>query len=177
MIRFLSAPAAMLLAALAVSTAASAQVTSLPLALPPAGGNAASSTIFDAMLAIARATGSNPTAAQQATFAYAAAIQQYNAGDYARSRMSALQAISATSNDPAARATAMPPGATAAAAQQYAKQQQAQHTASPASATMGGYAPLPLATLGPDPALQQTPVPAVMPSTRPEPATRRGFRL
>ena len=106
--RLLSMFAAVLVAALAISTGASAQVTSLPLAAPPPAGNAAASSIFDAMLAIARAAGSNPAAAQQATFSYNAAIQQYNAGDLARSRMSALQAISQTSTIPMAQATAMP---------------------------------------------------------------------
>jgi hypothetical protein len=249
--RFLSIPAAMLAAALAVTTGASAQVTSLPLPAPPAAGNAAASSIFDAMLAIARAAGSNPAAAQQATFSYNAAIQQYNAGDLARSRMSALQAISATSTIPAAQATAMPPPpipqpnyvpmpnvlsanqadaeawvalarrslslcgapratapdaamqqytasvadlttqklAAAKAASQavidqcatasdaYAKQMLAQPAPSMTPAAMGAYSPLPIATLGPDPALAQTPSPVVMPSTTPEPAARRGFRL
>jgi hypothetical protein len=98
--RLVSMPAAVLVAALAAATAASAQVPSLPLPAPPAAGNQAASTIFDAMLAISRAAGSNPAAAQQATFSYNAAIQQYNAGDLARSRSSALTAIMQTNAPP-----------------------------------------------------------------------------
>jgi hypothetical protein len=106
--RLLPASAAVLAAALTLGAGASAQVTSLPLPAPPVAGNAASSTIFDAMLAIARAARSNPAAAQQATFQYNAAIQQYNAGDLARARMSALQAIMVSGGPPAAQATSIP---------------------------------------------------------------------
>jgi hypothetical protein len=248
--RLLPSLAAVLVAALAISTGASAQVTSLPLPAPPPSGNATASTIFDAMLAIARAAGSNPAAAQQATFSYNAAIQQYNAGDFARSRMSALQAISATSTVPMAQATAMPaapipqpvyaampnvlganqadaesyvalarraltlcgtPGAPApdavmqqytvavddlvaqklvaarlasqnvidqcaTASDAYAKAQSAQPAPSMTPMAMGTYSPLPIATLGPDPALAQTPAP-VMPDPTPAPESHRRFKL
>ena len=107
--RLLPFSAAVLVAALTLAAGASAQVPSLPLPTPPAGSNAASSTIFDAMLSIARAAGTNPAAAQQAAFSYNAAIQQYNAGDLARARSSALMAISQTGGPPMAQATAMPP--------------------------------------------------------------------
>jgi hypothetical protein len=107
--RLLSMSAAVLATAIALSAGASAQVTSLPLPAPPAAGNAAASTIFDAMLAIARTVGSNPAAAQQATFSYNAAIQQYNAGDLARSRSSALQAIMQTAAVPQPQPTLYAP--------------------------------------------------------------------
>ena len=58
------------------------------------------STIFDAMLAIARAARAIPPARRHATFSYNAAIQQYNAGDLSRARASALQAISQTAQQP-----------------------------------------------------------------------------
>ncbi len=45
------------------------------------------------MLAVARAASSNPGAAQNAALSYQAAVQQYNAGDYDRARMSAIAAI------------------------------------------------------------------------------------
>jgi hypothetical protein len=98
--------AAVLAAALTLASAASAAG---PLATPPAGGSPASSSIFDAMLAIARAAASNPAAAQNATFSYNAAIQQYNAHDFERSRMSALQAISQTAAVPLPQPTLMAP--------------------------------------------------------------------
>jgi hypothetical protein len=92
--------AAVLAAALTLVNAASAQVPTLPLPAPPNTGGQASSAIFDAMLAIARAAASNPRAAQTASFAYDAAIQQFNARDFTRSRMSALTAISQTAAVP-----------------------------------------------------------------------------
>jgi hypothetical protein len=107
--RLVSMPAAFLVAALAAATAASAQVPSLPLPAPPAAGNQAANSIFDAMLAISRAAGSNPAAAQQATFSYNAAIQQYNAGDLARSRESALTAIMQTNAPPQPQPTLYAP--------------------------------------------------------------------
>ncbi|HEY5350179.1 MAG TPA: hypothetical protein VIJ64_10615 [Candidatus Lustribacter sp.] len=92
--------AAVLAAALTLVNAASAQVPTLPLPAPPSTGGSASSAIFDAMLAIARAAASNPRAAQTASFSYDAAIQQFNARDFTRSRMSALTAISQTAAVP-----------------------------------------------------------------------------
>jgi hypothetical protein len=89
--------AAVLAAALTLVNTASAAG---PLAAPPAASGNAASSIFDAMLAIARAAVTNPAAAQQASFSYAAAIQQYNAHDFERSRMSALTAISQTAAVP-----------------------------------------------------------------------------
>jgi len=89
--------AALLAAALALVNAASAAG---PLPTPPPVGGTASSTIFDAMLAIARAATTNPAAAQNATFSYDAAIQQFNAKDYDRARLSALQAIGQTAAAP-----------------------------------------------------------------------------
>jgi hypothetical protein len=79
-----------------LGTPAIAQTSTLPLAAPPVGPNAAASAIFDAMLAISRATLVNPAAAQAASFNYAAAIQRYNAGDLLNARQQALQAISVT---------------------------------------------------------------------------------
>ena len=89
-----------LLLAAACAAPAVAQTATLPLAAPPAASNAAASAIFDAMLAISRATLTNPAAAQAASFNYAAAIQRYNAGDLTAARLQALQAISATAQLP-----------------------------------------------------------------------------
>ena len=245
--RLLTMPAAVLVAALALATAASAQNTVLPLAAPPAAGNATASTIFDAMLAIARAAGSNPSAAQNASFSYAAAIQQYNAGDLARSRSSALTAIMQTNAPPQPQPTLYAPpipvplyvpmpnvlgadqadaegyvalarrslsvcgapdmAAPPTAAQQYAasvaalgmqklvdartdslavidacatanaayaKQLNAQPAPSMSPMAMASYVPVPIATLGPDPALQQAP--AAMPSTSPAPDNGRRYK-
>jgi hypothetical protein len=245
--RLLSMPAAVLVVALAAATAASAQVPSLPLPAPPAAGNPTASTIFDAMLAISRAAGSNPAAAQQATFSYNAAIQQYNAGDLARSQSSALTAIMQTNAPPQPQPTLyappipmqsyipMPnvlgadqadaesyvalarrsltvcgsPGTTPPAAVQqqyaaavaaltqqkmaaartaslvvvdacaaanatYAKQMQAQPVPSQSPMALASYNPVPIATLGPDPALAQSP--AVMPSTSPTPDNGRRYK-
>jgi hypothetical protein len=89
--------AGVLAAALTLASAASAAG---PLPTPPPAGGPASTEIFEAMLAIARAATSNPGAAQNATFSYDAAIQQYNAHDFERARMSALTAISQTAAVP-----------------------------------------------------------------------------
>jgi hypothetical protein len=85
--------AVVLAAVLCLAAGASAQVPTLPLPAPPAGASAVSGTLFDAMLAIARAVSSNPGAAQAASFPYNAAVQQYNIGDYSRAQQSALQAL------------------------------------------------------------------------------------
>jgi hypothetical protein len=90
--KLISMPAAVLAAALILAGTASAAG---PLTAPPPPSGPSANTIFDAMLAIARATTTNPAAAQTATFSYNAAIQQYNIHDYARARLSALAAISA----------------------------------------------------------------------------------
>jgi hypothetical protein len=95
--KFLSVPAAVLAASLTLASAASADG---PLPAPPPPGGPTASTIFDAMLAIARAAQTNPAAAQTATFSYNAAIQQYNAHDFERARMSALTAIGQTMTAP-----------------------------------------------------------------------------
>jgi len=108
--RLVPAAAAVLAAALTIAGAASAAgVPSLPLPAPPAQSNPTASTIFDAMLAIARAVTSNPAGAQAATFSYNAAIQQYNAGDFSRSRRSALQAIGQTAIAPLPNPSLAPP--------------------------------------------------------------------
>jgi len=88
--------AAIAAACLALAAPASAQGPLLPLAAPPAASSPTASAIFDAMIAISRAATSNPRAAQTASFTYAAAIQQYNAGDFDRARASAIQAIAQT---------------------------------------------------------------------------------
>jgi hypothetical protein len=101
--RRLFAPLAVLLAAACVAGANAAPppgVPGLPLAPPPVANNQAASSIFDAMMAISRATVTNPAAAQAATFPYAAAIQRYNAGDLTTAQQNALQAISTTAQTP-----------------------------------------------------------------------------
>jgi hypothetical protein len=98
--RFLSLLAALAVAALAVAGTGSAQAASTQtgagLPAPPTGSNTASSSIFDALLAIERAGGSNPRAVQPASVSYLTAIRQYNAGDLQSAHMSALTAISQT---------------------------------------------------------------------------------
>ena len=89
--KLIPAAAAVLAAALTLVNVAGAQT----LPTPPPPGGVASTTIFDAMIAVARAARSNPSAEQNAAFQYQAAIQQYNAGDYDRARMSAIAAMGA----------------------------------------------------------------------------------
>ena len=98
MIRRMIAVAAMGWLTLASASAAPTPAV-LPLASPPPASNPTASSIFDAMMAISRAVGTNPSAAQNASFPYAAAVQQYNAGDYDAARRSAIDAI-AKSNAP-----------------------------------------------------------------------------
>jgi hypothetical protein len=191
-----------------------------------------------------RAAATNPSAARNASFSYAAAIQQYDAGDLARSRASALAAIMQTNAPPQPQPTLYAPpipvptyvrmpnvlganqadaeafvglarrslsvcGATPplAATQQYAaavaaltgqkpaaartdslavidacaaasaahaKQLQAQPVPSMTPPARATYTPAPLATLGPDPALQ--PAPAHSPSTPPVPDNGRRYK-
>lgn len=102
--------AAVMVAAMTLATAAwAAPVPLAPLAPPPVAtsvngtqtvGSSAASTIFDAMLAIARAAANNPSGAQNATFSYDQALQQYNAGQYDQARQSALDAIGRTAPAP-----------------------------------------------------------------------------
>jgi hypothetical protein len=79
---------------------AGAQTATLPLAAPPVGPNAAASAIFDAMLAISRATVANPAAAQTASFSYAQAMSRYQAGDLAAAQREALQASMLAGQNP-----------------------------------------------------------------------------
>lgn len=96
-------------ALLALGPTAEAQVANLPLPAPPTGQNQASGSIFDAMLAIARAAASNPSAAQRATYSYNQAVQQYQAGQLSQARSSALQAIVQTAAPPLPPPIAPPP--------------------------------------------------------------------
>jgi hypothetical protein len=107
-VKLISMSAAVMAVALTLAGAASA-AGPLPLPAPPPATGQTSSAIFDAMEAIARAAGSNPAAAQQAQFSYNAAIQQYNAHDFERARMSALQAISQTAAAPLPMNSIAPP--------------------------------------------------------------------
>lgn len=88
----LRALAPLALAFALVPSVAPAQTSTFPLASPPVATNAASSAIFDAMLAISRATLTNPAAAQAASFPYAAAIQSYRNGDLLTAQQNALRA-------------------------------------------------------------------------------------
>lgn len=104
--KLVSLSAAVLAASLLLSTAASADG---PLPAPPPPGSPTASTIFDAMLAIARAATTNPAAAQTATFSYTAALAQYNNQDFARAQMSALTAISQAAAVPLPAPSIAPP--------------------------------------------------------------------
>jgi hypothetical protein len=110
----------LLLAAFMAAVLSLAQVASaagsvpLPLPAPPPPGTPIATTLRDAMIAIERASATNPAAAQNAALSYAAAIQQYNAHDYERARASALAAISQSAAPPVpaapvARAPIAPP--------------------------------------------------------------------
>jgi hypothetical protein len=93
-----------ILIAIAWTTATAGAQTpgpAFPVTAPPTANNAAASALFDAMLAIGRAAATNPGGARLAAAPYAAAIQQYNAGDLVSARLSALQAISQTTQLPA----------------------------------------------------------------------------
>jgi hypothetical protein len=107
--RFLPLSVAIAVAALTVAGTASAQVSPSALPPPPTASNAASSSIFDAFLAIARAAGSNPGAVGAATLTYNTAIQQYNSGDLQHARMTALSAIAQTAAGPLPAPSLNPP--------------------------------------------------------------------
>jgi hypothetical protein len=74
--------------------AAAAGLAPLPLPAPPPNGAPVWSTLRDALTAIERTAASNPAAAQNAALFYNAAVEQYSAHEYERSRASALTAIS-----------------------------------------------------------------------------------
>src|ERR1700722_1261795 len=103
--KLIPAAAAVLAAALTLVNVASAA----PLPTPPPPAGPTSTTIFDAMLAVARAASSNPTAAQSAAFSYQAAIQQYNIGDFDRARQSAIAAMGAAMPAPLPAPSIVPP--------------------------------------------------------------------
>jgi hypothetical protein len=105
--RIMSAAGAAVLAATLLCGAAPAMVPTLPA--PPPGDAQVNSTIFDAMLGIARSITRNPSGAQAATFPYTAAIQQYNAGNTSAAQRSALQAISTAAIVPLPQDTIAPP--------------------------------------------------------------------
>jgi hypothetical protein len=94
--------------ALGTAPAASAAGSLPPAAAPPAGMPVAS-TLQDALIAIERASASNPAAAQSARFIYNAALEQYNAHEFEQARASALMAISRSAAPPAAFAPARAP--------------------------------------------------------------------
>jgi hypothetical protein len=107
--KLLPVAAAVLAAALTLATAARADgpIPAPPISSPSNGGQAAGS-IFDAMLAIARAAADNAAGAQNASSAYTQAIQQFNAGQYTQARQSALQAIAQTGAAPLPRPSLYP---------------------------------------------------------------------
>ena len=87
-----------------------------PLPLPiSAPASPLSSILRDALTAIEQTAARNPAAAQQATFSYNAAVEQYNAHQYEQARSSALTAIqqSAMPTAPLAHAPLAVPAAAA----------------------------------------------------------------
>jgi hypothetical protein len=66
----------------------------LVLPHPPPPTNQTNTLIFNAMLAIARAAQTNPSAAQAAQYPYFQAIQKLNANDLVGAREAAVQALS-----------------------------------------------------------------------------------
>jgi hypothetical protein len=76
----------------------------LPLPAQPAAGTAVAATLRDALLAIDRASATNPAAAQTAMFSYNVALAEYNAHEYEAARASALTALSQAAAPPAAGA-------------------------------------------------------------------------
>jgi hypothetical protein len=68
----------------------------VPILLPqaPPITSSTGSTLYSAMLAIARAQQINPQAAQTASFQYVQAVQQFRSGNTAAANISALQALS-----------------------------------------------------------------------------------
>jgi hypothetical protein len=106
LMKLVSLTAITLALATTLAGSASGQVLSNP---PPTAGGPTANAIFDAMLAIARAASSNPSGAQAATFSYQAAIQQFNAHDFDRSRASALTAIMQSGTPALPQPTIAPP--------------------------------------------------------------------
>lgn len=94
--KLVPAAAAVMAAALTLASAARAAG---PLPAPPVGttgaGGSASSTIYDALIAIVRAQADRSGGVGSATSDYEQAIQQYDAGQYVQARQTALNAIGA----------------------------------------------------------------------------------
>ena len=105
--------------ALGAPAIAQTQRAPVPIALPhpPPVTNQTSSALFDAMLAISRAQLTNPQAAQNASFQYVKAIEQYRSGNASGARTSALRALSDASQPaaPGVVASPSPPAALAPA--------------------------------------------------------------
>jgi hypothetical protein len=81
----------------------------VPILLPqaPPITSSTGSTLYSAMLAIARAQQINPQAAQTASFQYVQAVQQFRSGNAAAANISALQALSTAAQ---AQVQSSPPG-------------------------------------------------------------------
>jgi hypothetical protein len=218
--------AALLVASLTLAVTAA---PALPIPAPPTSRGVAASAVFDAYLAIARASASNARAAREAMPDYEAAVQQFTSGNFSAAQTSSTNVLRETATRPLpqpslypllipappfytianpvstdqAYATAnvavgrqamaqcgapnaAPPAAVVAqfadavndlvaldyngantvsaalitacgmATQAYAAQQAAKPQPSSTPIPMESYSPLPVATLIPDPALQQT---------------------
>ena len=89
--------AALLVAGLTIAVSAA---PALPVSPPPFARGPAASAVFDAFLAVARTTVSDPSLVQRATASYEAAVKQYNAGDFAGAQATAAGILQETAPAP-----------------------------------------------------------------------------
>jgi hypothetical protein len=106
-------------AALVVAGASAASATTIALGTPPLAPDSAASTIFEAMLAIGRASVIDPQRAQRGVAPYDAALQAYASGDLDGAAQRATAAIVALDAPPAPLATSNSPVVSPPAPAQY----------------------------------------------------------
>ena len=106
-------------ACLVLAGGSAASASTVTLASPPLASDAAASMIFDALLAIGRATLDQPQRAERGVAPYGAAVQSYAAGDLDGAFKSATAAIIAIDSPYAPAATADSPVVSPPAPAQY----------------------------------------------------------
>jgi hypothetical protein len=108
-----------IVASLVIAASSAASAATITLASPPIQPDSAASSIFDAMLAIGRASLLDPRRAERGAAPYAAALQAYNAGNLDGAEQSATAALVAIDQPSAPQATSDSPVVSPPAPAQY----------------------------------------------------------
>jgi hypothetical protein len=108
-----------IVASLVIAASSAASAATITLASPPIQPDSAASSIFDAKLAIGRASLLDPRRAERGAAPYAAALQAYNAGNLDGAEQSATAALVAIDQPSAPQATSDSPVVSPPAPAQY----------------------------------------------------------